>query len=1117
MRFHLNLRCRSGLGVFAFLAPLLGSGLATTVASGQPADQPATPDAKLKAALDRRGWTQLPRPAYRVRHSGPSAAAPEGSLPPVWYQSHVIDGNSRPTPDPEQERAFVASVEAAHRGQTSLVLGGEILLVDGRRRIWAVAAHTPHLLRCYDGVAWTYRRADGLPTPDDAAAAFFRDNPPGARRASRYAAGGLRDLEDPGHWFTPACEDAAGNLHFVGGAASEEAEKHQIGGWGIHTRRPDGSWSFFRIYPVTLSMHEVDLGGLRAVLHRPAAGVAPAVDPPASAPASTRPSGPARPGDLVTLASLRLSDPVAAALGQPVVPIPPDKDPLRRQGWADRSDRARNGPTFLLRFDGRSWRLDRVSIGWGVYDMALSVWPQPDGRVYASNRFGLWVQWPPHLWPAGRIDRLIGDLLAVEPATAATAAETLASLGELALPALRGAVAQASQESSRERIRSATARVEAAVRGEQAAVPAVDGRWQFESAYPEATMPDGRFAFHARKATDLRDGRVVNDCLVFFDPRGPGGESFEVRPIDRPQWRTTDYLDKRAMEPARGSVIDADGGLWVAGGFRCDRQGRLERMVPVGLKLRSPYFVDPGGRVYADNAVANSVSLMVYRAGGDGAAPDGAVAPAAGAATRPDAERVFENVRGVFRQSDVRPPWNAWAVQAAEGGPTRLLRLDGPEPTAVPSPFGNAVVRAVIPLDGGCIAATAKAAGFWDGMRWDVAEDVYGLVERHGRRLAAMAPTRAFAHETSDVGAGGTFVHQLMLAADGAGGLWLAEDSGRAGRRLCHWDGQQFVDLWEKLPLKHGRGEDGGVMTIGGGRALLVHVAPDMDVRPGGYWAVWRVTEEDIREKRVPLQTVRQPGLYPRLLTALGPNTLFSKGLWTDRQGWMWSPTFSDTGQQWVRRRDAKVGHTGLPTQIWPGFSQGPDGPIWFTTGKARDQALVWADVGEPTDDRPGTFPRSAWVGTQIPGMGAASQVVAAPDGRVWLLHEGGLSELRLRRLGPAEVPPLPMRTVGLPPTTRPTTGPATQVAASQATAPADDGSGAAPAPTGWAIDEVARHEWTTPRNDFGSVAFDATGVWFRSGNGPLVRVPQPTPRKPAGDEGAPGPWRRPATTQTSD
>jgi hypothetical protein len=1117
-----------------------------------PATGPAAAsDAGLKAALARTGWTRVPSPTVRVRHSGPTPATTDGTLPHVWYQSTVIDGNTRPAADPDRERAFVASVEAAHRGQTSLVLGGEVLLVDSRHRIWAVAAHTPHLLRCYDGATWTYRRADAQPGPADAPAAFFRDNPPGEPRKYRYAAGGLRDLDDPGRWFTPACEDAAGNLHFVGGSASEAMEQIGAGGWGVHTLGPDGAWAFFRVYPVTASQHEVALGGLTAVLHRPAAArptTAPATTVPAAGPQTqpttlsttlpaTAPSagagvglggvGGARADDLVTLSSLRLSDAVAGALGQGVVPIPPDGDPLRRQQWKPQADQPRSGPTFLLRFDGRAWRLDRAAVGWGVYDMAYKVWPQPDGRVYAANRFGLWEQWPAHLWPPEKFDRLLNEFFDVDPAVREAAAQTLAGLGEVALPTLREAVGQASRDVSRQRLQDLVARAEAAARGEQSAVSPVDGRWRFERVYPEATMPDGRFALHARSATDVRAGTVVQDCLVFFDPRRPAGQSFEVRPIDRAQWRSTDYFDKRANEPARGSVIDADDALWVTGGFRCDRQGKLERMVPPGLAVRQPYFVDPDGRVYADDAAPNAGGqMMVYRVAGVAGGGPGDAAAGAGiagrttaasrntaASTRP-AELVFESVSGLFRQSDLAPPWNAWAVQVKDGR-QRLLRLDGPDPTVVAPPLGESPVLAVVPLDGGCVAATAAGAGLWDGDKWDTAEDVYGLIARHGPQLAKMAPARSFAHETS--GGGGAYSHMLLLAADGAGGLWLCEDSPRAGRRLCHWDGDRFTDLWEKLPLPPRRSVDGGMMTVGGGRALLVQVAPDGDVRPGGYWAVWRVTEADVRAGTTPIPGVRAAGLYPRLLTALGPNTLFSLGLWADRQGWAWSPTFSDTGQTWVRRRGPKVGRTAMPAQVWAGsFSQGPGGPVWATSGRAGEGAFVLADADGPTDDRPATFPRNHWAGLRLPGMGGSAQVLAAADGRVWLLHEGGLSELRLVPTKPGDPPSIPLTTVGGERAFRPAARPATAPAA---TSPAAGGAATsgpaatAPAtardePPPWTVVEVARRPWATPRNDFGQVAVDATGVWFRPPSGPLVRVPNPTRR--------PRPATAPATRPTA-
>ena len=86
-------------------------------------------------------------------------------------------------------------------------------------------------------------------------------------------------------------------------------------------------------------------------------------------------------------------------------------------------------------------------------------------------------------------------------------------------------------------------------------------------------------------------------------------------------------------------------------------------------------------------------------------------------------------------------------------------------------------VAAVVPLNGGCVATGAGAAGFWSGGEWNVAPDMRTLVERHGRRFTKMLPQRVFAADTSSFIAGTQAIdHRFLLASDGRGGLWLAND-----------------------------------------------------------------------------------------------------------------------------------------------------------------------------------------------------------------------------------------------------------------------------------------------------------------------------------------------------
>src|SRR4051812_32142325 len=134
------------------------------------AAESATPaddlEAGLRKALDTPGWTPVPKAVLAVTYAGLTPDVKPGDPPgPAWYLTASIDGGMRPRAvTDELERAFVTSMETAQAGKTNLIRGGRLLLVDRKKRVWGVAQHMPHLLRCYDGTHWFYRRADGLPS-----------------------------------------------------------------------------------------------------------------------------------------------------------------------------------------------------------------------------------------------------------------------------------------------------------------------------------------------------------------------------------------------------------------------------------------------------------------------------------------------------------------------------------------------------------------------------------------------------------------------------------------------------------------------------------------------------------------------------------------------------------------------------------------------------------------------------------------------------------------------------------------------------------------------------------------------------------------------------------------
>jgi hypothetical protein len=497
-------------------------------------------------------------------------------------------------------------------------------------------------------------------------------------------------------------------------------------------------------------------------------------------------------------------------------------------------------------------------------------------------------------------------------------------MGDIATSALKEAKEQASTDRVRKLLDSAIEKAHKVARGEENAVPVIDGRWRFFNAYPQATMPDGRFAFHCERVVDIREERQYRDCLVFFDP---GSGQFEVRQLDRKQWAGTGFED-RSGPPARtlNSVIDRSGGLWLSGGFRCGKDGRIAQLTPAGLKLHVPRLLDTDGRIYAETSAPNTLkSVYVYL-------PSDVPAVAAQGEEPIEAkdELHVPNVRALFKHSDVRPPWNAWAIQSNGEAPESMLRLDGKKPTRVTIPDSLNPVATVVPIDGGCIVlGRSGALGMWDGTSWDVKDDVTSLIERHGQMLVNKLPTRVLNTDTS--GDRQSSPTGLFLASDGRGGLWVAQRAGGQNQML-HWDGKNFSNLWAMMPLQPKFNTDGAVLTNADGHALVVQLQPD-DVRPGGYWAFYRVTRDDYLRDDL-TTSMRSAGLHLKLLAAVGPDAVFTAGLWSDREGWIWSPVFNANAPLWGRRLYTKVGFTPVPRVIGGNlFAQGKDGPTWLVTG----------------------------------------------------------------------------------------------------------------------------------------------------------------------------------------
>ncbi len=159
-----------------------------------------------------------------------------------------VDGSGKPWYSADgSDRLFHQTVENAAAGKTTLIRGAHILLVDRAGRFWAMNRGGGNILHCYDGKTWTQERfaVGGAVVPSTMPADVY------------------------GRFVDAAFEDSAGNLFFVGGWRDKTGSRY-----GIHTRRPDGTWNYTLFPPLHGYEHTLDrqlsfmeLPGKRVVLY----------------------------------------------------------------------------------------------------------------------------------------------------------------------------------------------------------------------------------------------------------------------------------------------------------------------------------------------------------------------------------------------------------------------------------------------------------------------------------------------------------------------------------------------------------------------------------------------------------------------------------------------------------------------------------------------------------------------------------------------------------------------------------------------------------------------------------------------------------------------------------
>ena len=637
----------------------------------------------------------------------------------------------------------------------------------------------------------------------------------------------------------------------------------------------------------------------------------------------------------------------------------------------------------VLRFKGRSW--ERLNPKMCPQDHSTTaIIPFPDGSIgtICDTPGKLWVYWPDEF-------------------NTTSDAEISALIGQLEDPD------PIKRDQATKRLIALGARATPAVEAALNADPIAEARLRLEAvrrshgAPLKSTTDDGhdaaqayggRFIFDRCSLASRRDGRTVlyvQKCLDLRNGQKHPRALLTIHPDGT--WdgapipvEQWDQMGWRYIP--KDKLQDSRGRIWIEDNLRTNDKLELETPFPAGVEVADLIGEDAAGRFF-------------FRSVGEEFVLDESIG------AQQDA---LASVTYKFRNLAMSPMVaGAWALYLDNVDPPLQRLVKGKWEPVTPVVEGDLGQPKLVPLKNGAVLLDSHGINLpfrisiYDGKQWHPFRGVYELMHQRPDLVQQFA-------DDQFTGQG-----PLRVASDDRGHVWYFadyyDDNGKGEqvhRRLFeHYDGARWHDLSEHIGNSGTLAITDVVGSVDRGRNLLAYH------RNEGIFTL--LSFEDGSLKQTPVETEGQ---------RLAHSSISHQVRGVDGDLWL---TMNSMLLRYRAGAITATGQTGAPLLV------DSSKRLWFADRKPDTLKVLANDQ---------------WHTVTVRGIGNGSAMIESPDGRLWLLHLQGISQMACE---------------------------------------SRDGS--------TSIREKGRWNWGSAKNAFpGLFCDDAGGIWFQGGDKSVTRYQLP-------------------------
>jgi hypothetical protein len=634
----------------------------------------------------------------------------------------------------------------------------------------------------------------------------------------------------------------------------------------------------------------------------------------------------------------------------------------------------------VVLFDGKSWRIIEPKGCASTSHSLRSVIPLADGSIGSlcgGDRF--WVYWPDGYPSQGQteLDKLVEKLSDAELKEREGASRALVGRGPAIVDALEKIPLDSLPPEGQMRLKFILHTLKAMAGGSEKESALYGGRLVFRECYLVSRPGRGKLKFYVHVCQDLRLKKTYHKVFVTVDSEG----NWDVSEIPDEQWAQVG-----APSDPQHCFEDSKGGIWLRECLRAGSDNSVAPVAPEGLKYHDVLGEDREGRVYTSMW---SHEYLIY----DPSAPED------------QPEVPHQTLYAWYFQHLAGEPVG-FAIESGSKQQSLLAFGSGGSVKTIPRNWNEASVTMAIPLRGEAAIVSLfpwdrdqfleSPFRLWDGAKWTGSDSLADLVHENAARLVQLASTHfdGFGSWYDD--------DRVRIAGDGRS-LWFWSNGDELDRttqdqklvnRLEYFDGAQWHDAWSEMGLPTPVNYSRPLCAVSGAHALVI----------GSH-----------ERKAVLLAKFVSGKVTAAALDAIK----YSEGVHGG------ADSFDTTdGRTIVRIGGRTYVLAGDAIEASPelvGLPLGSDtkGNVWFFAGQGRFQIISGSSTLRLN---------------LAPDVVEPCLLAPAPDGRLWLLHALGLSELSL------------------------------------------DLSSSAPS-----LRELHRWAWNAPRNQFEMAYCDASGnLWIR-------------------------------------